>query len=161
MKSLNDYRLNWSGGSKTPSLSSMHWNLLAIPAAVLAVMAILQAISFGKFKDWIEGVRIGWPAVVAVVIILAELWGAICLLRLPLSPVVRFMGVALAVLVSGFWFVENLYVTSASSGQLPSSAFFGKYLSQSPGWWTVLEVSLLLFWVIYAAELLKWRPGNR
>jgi hypothetical protein len=64
-------------------------------------------------------------------------------------------------LVSGFWFVENLYVTSASSGQLPSSAFFGKYLSQSPGWWTVLEVSLLLFWVIYAAELLKWRPGNR
>lgn len=161
MKSLRDYRSNWSGGSKTPELASMHWNLLAIPAAVLAVMAILQIISFGKFKDWFDSIRVGWPAAVAVAVIIAELWGALSLLRIPLSPMVRFVGASLAVLVSGFWFVENLYVASATGGQLPNSGFFGKYLAQNPGWWTILEVSIMLFWVVYAAELLKWRPRSR
>jgi hypothetical protein len=73
---------------------------------------------------------------------------------------IRFLGVSLAVLVAGFWFVENLYLTTTSGGQLPSSGFFGKYLNQQPGWWTVIEVTLLLFWILFAAELLKWRPAT-
>jgi hypothetical protein len=161
MKSVNDYRSNWSGGTKTPELSSMQWNLLAIPAAVLAVMAILQIISFGKFKDWLESIRVGWPAVVAVAIIVAELWGALSLLRVSMNATVRFIGVSLAVLVSGFWFIQNLYLATSSGGELPTSGFFGKFLTQSPGWWTILEVTLLLYWIVFAAELLKWRSGNR
>jgi hypothetical protein len=162
MRSLTDYRSNWGGASDKPELSQRHWNMLAIPAVVLAVMAILQIISFGRFKDWLTEIRIGWPAVVAVVIILAELWGALSLLQLNMSRMLRFLGVSLAVLVSGFWFVENLQIASSGgAGQLPSSGLFGKYLNQSPGWWTILEVSILLFWVVYAAELLKWRPGTR
>jgi len=158
MRSVRDYRSNWSGGERTPNLNAMSWNLMALPAAALAVMAILQAISFGKFKDWLESIRIGWPAVVAVVIIVAELWGAISLLRIPLPAALRFIGISLAVLVVGFWFVETLYLTTSTAGQLPNSGFFGKYLSQSPGWWTVLEATIALYLVVYAAELLKWRP---
>ncbi|MBX4191126.1 hypothetical protein KW794_03485, partial [Candidatus Saccharibacteria bacterium] len=67
----------------------------------------------------------------------------------------------LAVLVLGFWFVENLYLATSSGGQLPSSGFFGNYLNQQPSWWSILEATILLFWVVYAAELLKWRPANR
>jgi hypothetical protein len=161
MRSYRDYRSNWSGGAKTPAVSSMNWNILAIPAAVLAVMAILQAISYGRFKDWLDSIRVGWPAVVAVVIIVAELWGAASLLRIPMTAMWRFFGITLAVLVSGFWFIENLYLATASGGQLPSSGFFGKYLNQQPGWWTILEVTSLLFLILFAAELLKWRPGSR
>lgn len=158
MRSYRDYRSNWSGGQKTPGLNPMQWNLLAVPAAVLAVMAILQIISFGKFKDWLDSIRVGWPAAVAVVIIVAELAGAVSLLRIPMGAMWRFFGVALAIIVSGFWFVENSYLASSSGGQLPTSGFFGKYLNQQPGWWTVIEISLLLFWIAYGAELLKWRP---
>jgi len=161
MKSLSDYKSNWSGGAKTPNVTNSQWNLLAVPAAVLAVMAVLQIISFGRFKDWLDSIGIGWPAVVAVVIIIAELWGAVSFLRVPISATWRFLGIALTVLVTGFWFIENVYLASNSGGQLPSSGFFGKYLNQQPGWWTVIEISIMLFWVVYAAELLKWRPDNR
>jgi hypothetical protein len=138
----------------------MHWNLLAIPAAVLAVMAILQIVSFGKFKDWLDSIRIGWPVVVAIAIIVAELAGALSLLRVPMASMWRFFGVSLAVIVAGFWFIENAYLASSSGGQLPTSGLFGNYLNQQPGWWTIIEVSLLLFAVVFAAELLKWRPNN-
>src|SRR3954451_8663380 len=118
MRSLSDYRSNWSGGARTPEATSRQWNLLAIPAAVLAVMAILQIISFGQFKNWLDSIRIGWPTAVAVVIIIAELIGAVSLLRMPLNAMLRFWGIALAVLVAGFWFIENLYLTTSTGGQL-------------------------------------------
>jgi hypothetical protein len=159
MRSFADYRANWGGTSAKPDLSQRSWNMLALPAVVLAVMAVLQIISFGKFKDWVDEIRVGWPAVVAVAIIVAELWGALSLLQINMNSMMRFLGVSLAVLVSGFWFIENLQVASSGgAGQLPNSGFFGKYLSQSPGWWTIVEVTILLFWIVYAAELLKWRP---
>jgi hypothetical protein len=161
MRSYRDYRSNWSGGEKTPGLSPASWNALAIPAAVLFVMAILQVIGFGKFKDFLDNIKIGWPAVVAVVIIIAEVWGALSLLRVPMSAMLRFIGVSLAVAVVSFWFIETLFlVTSDTARALQNNGLFGKYLSQTPGWWTVIEVSILTFWVVYAAELLKWRPDR-
>jgi len=162
MRSLTDYRANWGGTNGRLELQQAQWNILAIPAIVLAVMAVLQIISFGKFKDWLDSIRVGWPAVVAVVLIVAELWGALSLLQLNMNRMMRFVGLSLAVLVSGFWFVENLQLAAnGGAGQLPNSGFFGKYLTQSPGWWTIVEVSALLFWMVYSAELLKWRPGGR
>lgn len=158
MRSYRDYRSNWSGGDKTPGLSPARWNVLAVPAAVLVVMAILQVISFGKFKDFLDNIHIGWPVAVAIVIIIAELWGAVSLLRVPMGAMLRFLGIALAVIVVGFWFIENLYlVTSEGAKALQNSGYFGKYLSQTPGWWSVIEITIMLFWVVYAAELLKWR----
>jgi len=124
-------------------------------------MAILQAIGFGRFKDFLDNIKVGWPALVAVVIIIAEIWGALSLLRVPMSAMLRFIGVSLAVAVVSFWFVETLFlVTSDTARALQNNGLFGKYLSQTPGWWTVIEVSILLFWVVYAAELLKWRPAR-
>lgn len=160
MRSVTDYRSNWSGGARTPDISSANWNLLAVPAAVLAVMAVLQIISFGGFKDWLDGIRVGWPVGTAVLIIIAELWGAVSLLRIPMHAGLRFVGLALALAVTGFWFIENLYLVTATGGQLPNSGYFGKYLTQSPGWWTVLEATIMLFWVVYASELVKLRPSR-
>ncbi|HET7528645.1 MAG TPA: hypothetical protein VFJ84_00230 [Candidatus Saccharimonadales bacterium] len=158
MRSYRDYSSNWSGGSSTPDLSPASWNVLAIPAAVLVVMAILQIISFGKFSDFLGNINVGWSTGTAIILIIAELWGAVSLLRVPMNALVRFVGVTLAVLVTGFWFIENAFlVTSDTARALGNSGYFGKYLSQTPGWWTVVEVSVMLFWIVYSAELLKWR----
>jgi hypothetical protein len=157
MRSLAGYRTNWGGTTNQVELQQRHWNILAVPAIVLAVMAILQIISFGHFRDWLDEIRIGWPAVVAVVIIICELWGAASLLQISWGRSVRVIGLTLALAVSFFWFVENLMLAAnGGAGQLPNSGFFGKYLAQSPGWWTILEVTIVLFWVVYAAELLNW-----
>lgn len=161
MRSLGAYRSTWAGGEKTPAIRTMHWNLLAVPAAVLAVMAILQIISFGRFKDWLDSINVGAPAVVAVLLIIAELWGAFSLLRIPMHAMLRFWGVVVGLLAVGFWFIENLYLATSSGGQLPTSGFFGRYLNQQPGWWTIIEISLLLFWVVYGAELLGGRSVER
>jgi hypothetical protein len=162
MRSLTGDSTNWGGVSDKPDLGQKHWLLLAIPAVVLLAMAILQAVSFGKFKNWLEEIRIGWPAVVAVAVILAELWGAASLLQVSWPRAVRYIGLTLAVLVSFFWFVENLTLAAnGGAGQLQNSGFFGSYLTQSPGWWTILAVSVLLFWVVYAAELLNWSGVRR
>lgn len=153
MKALSS---NWSGGERVPAINTTAWNILAIPAAVFFVMAILQAISFTAFKNYLDGQRIGIPTVTGILIIIAGFWAALSLLRIPLPYVFRSFGILLALLVAGFWFIENLFFTTNSGGQLPNSGFFGRYLAQSPGWWTVLEVSIMLFLVVYAARLLKW-----
>lgn len=160
MRSVSN-RSNWSGGANTPELSQNHWNLLAVPAAVLAVMAVLQIISFGSFKGWLVTVGVGWAAVVAVVLIILELWGAISLLRVPMSSMLRFWGLSLAVLAVGFWFIENLFVLSnGAADRVASSDYFGKYLVQTPGWWSVIEVAIMLYLLIWAAEIIRWRPNR-
>jgi uncharacterized membrane protein YphA (DoxX/SURF4 family) len=161
MRSLNTYRSNWGGTSDKPELSQTSWNLLAVPAIVLTVMAVLQIISFGKFKDWLDGVGVGWPVFIAIIVIIAELWGALSLLQVGIGRAWRWIGLTLAVLVSGFWFILNVtQVTNGTITQAPNSGYFGNYLTQSPGWWSVIEVSILLFWVVYSAELLKWRADS-
>lgn len=160
MRSVNT-RVNWGGTSDKPELNQNQWNVLAVPAIVLAVAAVLQIISFGHFKDWLDGIGVGGPAVVAVILIIAELWGAVSLLQVGIGRAWRWVGLTLAVLVSGFWFLEN--ITQTTNGNItlaPNSGFFGRYLMQAPGWWTVVEVSILFFWVVYAAELLKWRSDR-
>ena len=156
MKSLSGYKSNLSGGSELPELSQSEWNVMAIPAAVLAVMGILQLISFGKFKDWLDAVGVGWPAVVAVLLIVSELLGAVSMLRVPMSATVRKTGLVLAVLATGFWFLKNIQlVNSGGADASGNSGFFGKYLTQAPGWWTVIEITILLALVIYAVKAFR------
>jgi uncharacterized integral membrane protein len=151
-------RIKRSADNQKPNISQTQWYILAVPAIILLLMAALQIISFGKFKDWLMEIRIGWPAVAAVAIIAAEILGALSLTQINMDRTLRFIGVTLALLVSGSWFVENLQLASSGgAGQLPNSGFFGNFLAQSPGWWTILEVTILLFWITYAAELLKDR----
>lgn len=158
MMAVSRGRVKRDGLNQKPDLSQTQWYILGTPAVVLFVMAVLQILSFNEFKDWLNGIRIGWPAATAVVIILAELIGALSLTQVNISRSLRFTGLMLGVLVSGFWFIENLQLASSGgAGQLPNSGFFGNFLTQSPGWWTILEVTILLFWLTYSAELLKSR----
>ena len=141
-----------------PKLTNTQWNLIGLLGVILIVAAILQAIGFNDFKGWFQsvGFNSGTAATVAVLMIIAELWAALSMFKLRLIPWFRTIGVYLAVLVAGFWFVENLRLISAQGAEeISSSGFFGKFLELSPGWWSVLGITAVLFWVIYSAGLLE------
>src|SRR5262245_47411946 len=119
-----------SGWTKTvnpPKLSTAQWNLTGLLGVVFVVMAVLQAIGFSDFKDWLDAIGLGSPATWAVVLILAELLAAVGFFRLKLPKVVAALSSLAALLVAGFWFIENLrLVSEASGGELTNSGFFGK-----------------------------------
>ena len=144
----------WGDMVDPPKLTNREWNMTGLLGVVLIVMAILQVIGFSDFKDWLDSIGLGSPVTWAVALIVAEVWAAVSFFKLKLMKGFRIIGGVLAVLVAGFWFFENLrLVAQANAGELTNSGFFGKFLHQSPGWWTVLEVSVFLFWTIYAVRL--------
>lgn len=144
----------WTEMVDPPKLTTRQWNIAGLVGVVLIVMALLQAIGFGDFRDYLESIGLGAPAVWAVGIIVAELWAASGFFRLPLMTGFRIVGALLAIAVAGFWFVENLrLVSDGAAGDLASSGFFGRFLEQSPGWWTVTEVTALLVLVVYSLRL--------
>ncbi len=138
-----------------PRVSDALWMLAAIPGAILIVMAVLQIISFTDYKNALRASGLHAAAVWGLVIIICELWGAVGFYKLRLSLGFRYVSYVLALFAVSFWFVDNLqWVTNNSSG-LPNSGFFGRFLTQTPGWWTVVQVSIFLFWVLYTIKLLR------
>src|SRR4029077_20021406 len=115
------------------------------------VMAILQLASFNDFKVWFSNIDMSGPTVWAIVLILAELLATLSFFKIRLSSTVRIFSSLLALLVSGFWFIENLrLVSDGASGILQNSGYFGRFLHQTPGWWSVIEAGVVFFVVLWA-----------
>lgn len=147
----------WTKMADPPKLSMQQWNVIGLVGVVFIVAAILQAVSFNDFKDWLASIGLESPAVWASAIIVAELWAAVGLFKLPLMNGFRLVSGILAILVAGFWFIQNIrLVSEGASGELANSGFFGRFLQQSPGWWTVIEVTAFLLLVVYSLRLTKW-----
>jgi hypothetical protein len=147
----------WTQMADPPKLTSTQWNIAGLTGIILIVMAILQLIGFGDFKDWLGSIGLSSPAVWAVCLVIAELVGALAFFKLPILGGVRLLSGALAVLVAGFWFIQNLrLVSDGASGQLANSGYFGKFLNQAPGWWTVIEATAFLALVVYSVSLTSW-----
>jgi hypothetical protein len=145
-----------SKATDLPKLSDQQWNMMGILGLVFFLMAILQLASFNDFKAWFDQIDLPQPAAWAVGLIVAELLASAGFFKLKLSPLFRMTSATLALLVSGFWFIQNLrLVSDGASGILMNSGFFGRFLHQTPSWWTVLEASLLLFFVLHALTLFK------
>lgn len=138
-----------------PALTSQQWNMTGLLGVLLLVAAILQLIGFRDFADWLNSVGLTSENIWAVIIIIAEVWAAISMFKLRLIPWFRTLGVYLAILVSGFWFVENVRLISDGRTDLTSSGYFSKFLEISPGWWSVVGVTIVVFWAIYSAGLLE------
>jgi hypothetical protein len=142
-----------------PALTTRQWIFAAVPAVIFLAAAVLQLISFADFRDALSAMGLPGPTAWAVCIILAELWGAAGLFKWRLSVGFRAVSLVLAVVAAGLWFVESLQLVAGSVGQqLNNSGFFGRFLQQQPGWWTVLEASVFLFWVVYAVGLMQDTP---
>ena len=143
--------------SAPPKLSNTRWGLSGIIGLVLLVMAVLQLISFADFRDALETSGLSSPTTWAVCVIVAELWGSVGFFKVPLSSLFRQVSYVMAVLAAGFWFIYNIQLVASSTefSSVTNSAFFGRFLQQEPGWWTVVEASALLFAVVYKVGLLR------
>lgn len=155
--SAKSAKLNWKvKAADPPKLTDQQWNLMGLIGLAFFVMAILQLASFNDFKNWLQSISLGSPGVWAAVIIFAELWAAAGFFKLRLSTGFRMVSALMALLVSGFWFIQNLrLVSDGAGGILQNSGYFGRFLHQSPGWWSVLEASVLLFVVLWSVQLSK------
>jgi len=136
-----------------PALSIWQWNVSHLLAVIFVVMAVLQLVSFNDFRNGLGNLGLSAPSLWAAVVILAELWAAAGLFKWRLSYAFRAISMTLALLVAGFWFVLNLQAISNGNGDVTTNSFFfGKFLAQTPGWWTVLEATLLLAAAMYIVD---------
>jgi hypothetical protein len=139
-----------------PLLTTRQWAAAAVPGLVLLAAAITQLVSFTDFVDALRAMGLPAPTAWAVCIIVAELWGAAGFFKWRLSVGFRLVSNALAVAAGLFWFVESLQLVANDVGaQLNNSGYFGRFLAQSPGWWTVVESTLLLLWIVYEVGIMR------
>lgn len=136
-----------------PKLSAEEWNMTMLLGLAFVVMAVLQLTSFSDFRDALTSIGLTSTSAWAAALILAELWAAASFFKLRLSYAFRMASNFFAVLVSGFWFFETVRLVAADMTNLSNNGFFGKYLTQSPGWWTVVEATVVLFWTLWAVNL--------
>jgi hypothetical protein len=137
-----------------PRLNSWQWNISNLLAIVFLAMAVLQFISFGDFRDGLCNLGLNAPTLWASLVVLAELWAAAGLFKWRLSYLFRAVSMTLALLVAGFWFVVTLQSISNGNGDITQNGFFfGRFLAQTPGWWTVVEATLLLFTTLYVVSI--------
>jgi hypothetical protein len=139
-----------------PALTTAQWILVAIPGIVLLVAAVMQLANFADFADALSAMGLPGPTAWAVCVILAELWGAAGFFMWRLSIGFRLVAYTMALAAALFWFIESVQLVTNNVGpKLDSNGFFGRFLNQKPSWWTVLEATILLFWIIYSIGLMR------
>src|SRR3989338_2936886 len=148
MRTAEQQLKDWSETfANPPKLSQYDSWLTSLLAVVFLAMAILQVASFNDFKSALGGLGIAnSPETWAFILVVAEVWAALGFLKVRLHGLIRFFSGVFAVFAAGFWFLASAQiVTSLNVSQIFNSGFFGKYLAQQPGWWTILEASVFLF----------------
>ena len=151
---IEDQVKGWTKMEGPPKLSNRQWYITSFLGIVFLVAALLQAISFGDFEAWLESLGFGSSTLWAVGLIVAEVWAALGFFRLPLMNGFRKLSAWLAVLASGFWFVQSLrLVSEGAAGNLQNSGYFGGYLTQTPSWWTVIGITVVLLLTVHCLKL--------
>lgn len=157
MSTIDRTLSRWSRVYNTPAKLNQN-QTVAVNALVILflVMAVLQLASFNEFKAALEslGLNNGTDAW-AVVVVIAEVWAALGLVAIRMNGLLRAAGRMFAVFASGFWLVLTLQAVVGTDEQVANNAFFGKYLTHQPGWLTVVGVSLVMYWTVWALEATK------
>jgi hypothetical protein len=149
-----------------PNLSDNQWWLMSLLGAIFLLTALLQLFSFSDFSNNFAAMGLGTSNLLAGILIFLEFWAAAGFFKVRLSPLFRKVSNWAAGIVAGFWFYASIKTVSEGangdflSGLQSSSAtanFFGRFLTQQPGWLTVIEATLFLILVIWALSFMQER----
>jgi hypothetical protein len=140
-----------------PALNNHQWAAAAVVGAVLLAMALAQILSIREFQDNFALQDMPATPVLAVLLILAELWAAAGFFQIRLSPLFRRASNGLALLVGLFWLTWILYLLSSLFKY--SANFFGGFLHQQPGFWPVFEAIALLLLMVYVLDRMSSRSA--
>lgn len=148
------FKRHWTAvATSPPGLTKRQWYFSGTLGVLLAIMAVSQILSIRNFEENFAVQDIHNAQALAAVLIAAELWAAAGFFKISLSPLFRKFSNGLALLVGLFWFTWQLYLVNGLFKY--SGNFFGKFLNQVPGFWTVAEATVLLAIICYALEIMK------
>lgn len=151
-----------------PNLTPRQWWLSHLLALIFLAAAILQLINFHDFADNFGALAYPTANLWAGAIIFVELMAAFGFLRVRQSWGFRAVTNYLAVIGGLFWLVNSLRTLSNFDGasididgrSAVVSNFFGRYLTQAAGWWTVIEATVFLLLVLYTVEIMRLKAGR-
>jgi len=147
-----------------PTLSNNQWYLSSIVGIVLIAAAFLQIFSFQDFSNNFSDMGLSSANWWAGAVLLAEIWGAASFFKIRLSWLFRKFSNFFAIAVAGFWFFESVRQAAMAPDELSpldTMNYFGRFLAQAPGWWSVIEITAFSFLVLYALEMLRAKSGAR
>jgi len=148
---------------KTTSIQSIALGL----AGLYAIMATLQLYAFEKFVPliesfWLPGGRLtGY--LVAVAIVVSEVMALPYLLRLHLSPAMRFVSMVLSFVVPLVWMWLSVWLM-LTVNVVANLGVLGVELPVPPGWWAPLfmvAVLILAVWVAWGRWPLRTKPATK
>ena len=153
-----------------------HWPVVAVAPPTLSpglrvlsnalgviflLAAFLQIIGFQDFANNLTDQGLSGARYWGGVIIFTELWAAAGFFKIPLSPLFRKFSNSLAVLVAGLWFYQIVRIMSDDFSISKTANFFGKYLTQPPGWWALAESAVFLLLVLHVVDAASQRASQR
>jgi hypothetical protein len=123
-------------------------------AGVLVVMAVAQLFTFEEFLVLVDAFSLpfgaGMTHVFVAVLILAEVLALPFLLRMPLSPLFRWVSVVCGWFVPLAWLFVSVWLVSAP-GFVTNVGFLGTAVQMMPGWWAVFMSTALGILVAWAS----------
>ncbi len=119
-------------------------------ATIVTVMVVTQLFSYEKFADVIAHLGFEGEAIIAAIVVGAEVASLPFLLFMTLSPAARVASMIMGWLVVLWWFVASLAANMIVSVGVVNSGLLGATLEISSGWWSVffvLGLAVLSGWV--------------
>lgn len=150
--------------SALPPKTKLAGRVALLVAALIVLMLVGQLFTFEKFPSviydmWLPGVSRPQSVVVAALIVLGELFALPFLLRMRLSPAMRFLSMVAGWLTVLFWLFavvwQNVTLTA-----LGNAGLLGATVGLMVGWWTALlmtAVAILVAWASWGLWPLRRR----
>lgn len=124
-------------------------------AVILIVMAVGQLFSFEKFIPLIDSFDLpggqGMGTLVAGLVVVAEVFALPFLIRMRVSPLMRWVSVFCAGLVPLLWALLSIWL-NVTMNAIDNVGFVGVKIEAPVGWWAVLysmALGVLAAWSIW------------
>lgn len=121
-------------------------------AGVFVVMAVAQLFTFEEFLVLVEGFGFasgpGFAHLFTAVLIAAEVFAIPFLLRMRLSPLLRWVSVGMGWIAAALWVFVAVWLVF-HEGFVTNVGFIGAVAEMMPGWWAIfmsIALAILVGW---------------